>query len=95
MVVLITNCSSFYVILDADRGILAYATADLFIGCLFTRLRDGFGSAVLYPMISTVVNHSEVTIRYVGGLTRKLLNSFYAIPLMHMFRINSSGYLPY
>ncbi|KAH7700971.1 SPRY domain-containing SOCS box protein SSB-4, partial [Aphelenchoides avenae] len=54
----------FYVILDMDEGYMAYASEKQFLGVAFRGLKG----KVLYPAISAVWGHCEVTMKYMGGL---------------------------
>ena len=56
-----------YCILDMDEGKMSFATDSLFLGTAFCGLKG----KKLYPAISAVWGHCEVTIRYIGGLDRK------------------------
>lgn len=55
---------SFYCILDMDEGYLAFATADKFLGVAFRGLKG----KKLYPIVSAVWGHCEVTMKYMGSL---------------------------
>ena len=63
-----TVADEFIVVLDMDEGTLGFAAHGRFLGIAFTGLRG----RKLYPAISCVWGHCEVTIRYIGGLDRKL-----------------------
>ena len=58
-----------YCILDMDEGYMAYATEKQYLGVAFRGLKG----KKLFPMISAVWGHCEITIRYIGGLDRKSL----------------------
>lgn len=58
----------FIVVLDMDEGTLGFAVRGRFLGVAFSGLRG----KKLYPAISCVWGHCEVTMRYIGGLDRKL-----------------------
>jgi SPRY domain-containing SOCS box protein 1/4 len=53
-----------YCILDMDEGFLAYATDKQFLGVAFRGLKG----KKLFPIVSAVWGHCEITIRYLGGL---------------------------
>jgi len=54
----------FYCCLDMDEGYLAFATAKQYLGVAFRGLKG----KRLYPSLSCVWGHAEVTLKYVGGL---------------------------
>jgi len=62
-----TVSDEFVVVLDMDEGTLSFASCGHFLGIAFTGLRG----KKLYPVISCVWGHCEVTMRYIGGLDRK------------------------
>jgi SPRY domain-containing SOCS box protein 1/4 len=70
----------FLVVLDLDEGTLAYIVDGQYLGVAFSDLKD---KGALYPMVSSVWGHCEITMRYINGLERKtLLNpSYLAIDL--------------
>jgi hypothetical protein len=53
-----------YCILDMDEGYMAYATESQFLGVAFRGLKG----KKLYPIVSSVWGHCEVTMAYIGGL---------------------------
>ncbi|KAL3312948.1 hypothetical protein Ciccas_008454 [Cichlidogyrus casuarinus] len=53
-----------YVILDMDEGTLSFAVEKQFLGVAF----DGLRGKVLFPAVSAVWGHCEVTMHYLGGL---------------------------
>uniref|UniRef100_A0AC34QHL8 B30.2/SPRY domain-containing protein n=1 Tax=Panagrolaimus sp. JU765 TaxID=591449 RepID=A0AC34QHL8_9BILA len=55
---------SFYCILDMDEGYLAFATEEKFLGVAFRGLKG----KKLYPIVSAVWGHCEVTMKYLGSL---------------------------
>jgi SPRY domain-containing SOCS box protein 1/4 len=55
---------SFYCILDMDDGYMAFATDTKFLGVAFCDLKG----KKLYPIVSAVWGHCEVTMNYLGGL---------------------------
>ncbi|CEF60818.1 SOCS protein, C-terminal domain and B30.2/SPRY domain and SPla/RYanodine receptor SPRY domain and Concanavalin A-like lectin/glucanases superfamily domain and SPla/RYanodine receptor subgroup domain-containing protein [Strongyloides ratti] len=54
---------SIYCILDMDEGYMAFATDDNYLGVAFRGLRG----KTLYPIVSAVWGHCEITIGYMGG----------------------------
>lgn len=66
------NYSFFAVVLDMDEGTLAFVVEGQYLGVAFRGLKG----KKLYPIVSAVWGHCEITIRYIGGLDRKLLLSF-------------------
>lgn len=57
---------SFLVILDMDEGTLSFAAGGKYFGVAFRNLKG----QKLYPAISAVWGHCEVTLKYIGGLDR-------------------------
>lgn len=55
---------TFLVILDMDEGTLAYCVGDQYLGVAFRGLKG----KKLFPIVSCVWGHCEVTMRYLGGL---------------------------
>uniref|UniRef100_A0AC35UFE2 B30.2/SPRY domain-containing protein n=1 Tax=Rhabditophanes sp. KR3021 TaxID=114890 RepID=A0AC35UFE2_9BILA len=55
---------SFYCVLDMDEGYMAFATEERYLGVAF----KGLKGQVLYPIVSAVWGHCEITINYMGGL---------------------------
>jgi len=55
--------NSFYMILDMDRGTLAFQIDNDFLGVAFSGLRG----EELYPIVSAVWGHCEVTLTYIGN----------------------------
>ena len=49
-----------------DEGYLAFATNNQYLGVAFRGLKG----LKLYPIVSAVWGHCEVTMRYLGGLDR-------------------------
>lgn len=58
---------SFQMILDMDEGTLAFVVNGQYLGVAFRGLKG----KKLYPIVSAVWGHCEITIRYLGGLDRK------------------------
>jgi len=59
----------FFVVLDMDEGTLAYIVDGQYLGVAFDNLKD---KGSLYPMVSSVWGHCEITMRYLNGLEREL-----------------------
>jgi SPRY domain-containing SOCS box protein 1/4 len=59
----------FFVVLDLEEGTLAYIVDGQYLGVAFSDLKD---KGTLYPMVSSVWGHCEITMRYINGLERKL-----------------------
>jgi len=55
---------SFYVVLDMDEGTLAFVVDGQYLGVAFRGLKG----KKLYPIVSSVWGHCEITIKYIGGL---------------------------
>lgn len=62
--------TEFYCILDMDEGYMAFATKERYLGIAFYGLKG----KDLFPVVSVVWGHSEVTINYLGGLERMFFN---------------------
>ncbi len=62
----------FLVVLDMDEGTLSYMVDGQYLGVAFRGLKG----KKLYPIVSAVWGHCEITHRYVGGLDRKYFLSF-------------------
>lgn len=60
----------FFVILDMDEGTLAYIVDGQYLGVAFDNLKD---KGTLYPMVSSVWGHCEITMRYLNGLEHQPL----------------------
>jgi len=65
----------FLVILDMDEGTLSFATEGQYLGVAFRDLKG----KKLYPIVSAVWGHCEVTLLYVGGLDRTYADFFLLI----------------
>ncbi|KAM9812311.1 SPRY domain-containing SOCS box protein 1-like isoform X2 [Syngnathus typhle] len=61
---------SLAVILDMDEGSLSFMVDGQYLGVAFRGLKG----KRLYPIVSAVWGHCEVTIRYVNGLDRKFIS---------------------
>jgi SPRY domain-containing SOCS box protein 1/4 len=59
----------FLVILDMEEGTLSYIVDGQYLGAAFSDLKD---KGALYPMVSSVWGHCEITMRYLNGLERKI-----------------------
>ncbi|UXI15468.1 elongation of very long chain fatty acids protein [Sarcoptes scabiei] len=55
---------SFLVVLDMDKGTLSFMANGQYLGIAF----DGLKGKTLYPIISSVWGHCEITLRYINGL---------------------------
>jgi len=55
---------SFYVVLDMDEGTLSFVVDGQYMGVAFRGLKG----KKLYPIVSAVWGHCEITMKYVGGL---------------------------
>ncbi|CAF3799974.1 unnamed protein product [Rotaria sordida] len=55
----------FLVVLDLEEGTLAYIVDGQYLGVAFNDLKD---KDALYPMVSSVWGHCEITMRYINGL---------------------------
>lgn len=64
------------VILDMDEGTLSYVVDGQYLGVAFRGLKG----RKLYPIVSAVWGHCEITMKYIGGLDRKY-------PKSELFRI--------
>jgi len=62
----------FLVILDMEEGTLSYIVDGQYLGAAFSDLKD---KGALYPMVSSVWGHCEITMRYINGLERKIIYS--------------------
>ncbi|XP_074654213.1 protein gustavus-like [Tubulanus polymorphus] len=67
---------SFYVVLDMDEGTLSFIVDGQYLGVAFRGLKG----KKLYPIVSAVWGHCEITMRYIGGLDPEPL------PLMDLCR---------
>ncbi|CAI4233382.1 unnamed protein product [Auanema sp. JU1783] len=54
----------FFCILDMDEGFLAFATEKDYLGVAFRNLKG----KTVYPIVSAVWGHCEITMKYLGGL---------------------------
>lgn len=53
----------FYLIVDMDEGTVSFAAKDKWLGVAFTNLQTN----TVYPAISTVWGHAEISIRFIGS----------------------------
>ena len=60
----------YTVVLDMDEGTLAFVVDGQYLGVAFRGLKG----KKLYPIVSAVWGHCEITMKYIGGLDRKLIN---------------------
>lgn len=58
---------AFLVVLDMDEGTLAFVVEGRYLGVAFRGLRG----KKLYPVVSAVWGHCEITMKYIGGLDRE------------------------
>ena len=63
------------VVLDMDEGTLSFVVDGQYMGVAFRGLKG----KKLYPIVSAVWGHCEITMKYVGGLDRN--------PLFHHFHL--------
>jgi SPRY domain-containing SOCS box protein 1/4 len=66
----------FLVILDMEEGTLSYIVDGQYLGVAFSDLKD---KGTLYPMVSSVWGHCEISMRYINGLERKLDWEFFVV----------------
>lgn len=71
----------FLVVLDMDEGTLSFVVDNQYLGVAFRGLKG----RKLYPIVSAVWGHCEITMKYIGGLDRK---SFFYIMVFKIFRID-------
>jgi len=57
----------FLVVLDMDEGTLAFVVDGQYLGVAFR----GMKGKKLFPIVSAVWGHCEITMKYIGGLDRK------------------------
>jgi len=55
------------VVLDMDDGTLSFVVDGQYLGVAFRGLKG----RKLYPIVSAVWGHCEITMKYIGGLDRK------------------------
>ena len=75
---------TFLVVLDMDEGTMSFVVDGQFLGIAFRGLKG----KKLYPLVSAVWGHCEITVRYIGGrdhkcqsrvLLRSHLDIFYSV----------------
>jgi len=72
----------FLVILDMDEGKLSYMVNGRYLGTAFTGLKG----KKLFPIISAVWGHCEISMKYIGGLDRKYFtNESYCTIFLNIF----------
>lgn len=64
----------FMVALDMDEGTLSFIVDQQYLGVAFRGLRG----KKLYPIVSAVWGHCEITMRYIGNLDRKCVILLYS-----------------
>lgn len=57
----------FAVVLDMDEGTLSFVVDGQYLGVAFRGLKG----RKLFPIVSAVWGHCEITMKYIGGLDRK------------------------
>lgn len=80
---------TFLVILDMDEGTLSFIVDGQYLGVAFRGLKG----KKLYPIVSAVWGHCEITMRYINGLDRKFYEfivDFLCIPLLSNLHIYMS-----
>ena len=55
------------VVIDMDEGTLSYVVEGQFLGVA----HRGLKGKKVYPIVSAVWGHCEITLKYLGGLDRK------------------------
>lgn len=75
----------FFVVLDLEEGTLAYIVDGQYLGVAFSDLKD---KGALYPMVSSVWGHCEITMRYVNGLERESDTGNSCASLCFSFQLN-------
>ncbi|WKX96740.1 hypothetical protein Q1695_012856 [Nippostrongylus brasiliensis] len=75
----------FYCILDMDDGYMAFATDQHYLGVAFRNLQG----RTLYPIVSAVWGHCEITMKYLGGIERERPR-FEPLPFSPILRACSS-----
>ena len=64
------------VVLDMDGGTLGFVAGGQYLGVAFRGLK----SKKLYPIVSAVGGHCEITMKYIGGLARKAFRFVISAP---------------
>ena len=65
------NSSVFAVVIDMDEGTLSFVVENQFLGVA----HRGLKGKKVYPIVSAVWGHCEITLKYLGGLDRKFYNN--------------------
>jgi len=67
------------VVLDMDDGTLSFVVDGQYLGVAFRGLKG----RKLYPIVSAVWGHCEITMKYIGGLDRKyyIADVFFSLSL--------------
>ncbi|ETN78254.1 SPRY domain protein [Necator americanus] len=78
----------FYCILDMDDGYMAFATDQHYLGVAFRNLQG----KTLYPIVSAVWGHCEITMKYLGGIERER-PIFEPLPFLPILRASPSWML--
>lgn len=63
---------SIAVVLDMDEGTLSFVVDGQYLGVAFRGLKG----RKLFPIVSAVWGHCEITMKYIGGLDREYLFRF-------------------
>jgi hypothetical protein len=71
------------VMLDMDEGALGFVVEGKYLGPAFRGLRG----KKLYITVSAVWGHCEITMKYIGGLDRKL-NFHLNVPIINFLKAN-------
>ncbi|XP_037727919.1 protein gustavus isoform X2 [Drosophila subpulchrella] len=80
----------FLVALDMDEGTLSFIVDQQYLGIAFRGLRG----KKLYPVVSAVWGHCEITMRYIGGLDLNPLMRYDVHRKAHFFRRGVKDWLP-
>lgn len=71
----------FMVALDMDEGTLSFIVDGQYLGVAFRGLKG----KKLYPIVSAVWGHCEITMKYIGGLDRKYQSTLFFIYFWEFF----------
>lgn len=80
----------FLVVLDMDEGTLSFVVDGQYLGVAFRGLKG----RKLYPIVSAVWGHCEITMKYIGGLDRKLFCFFKLAISVNCYSFVSAEPLP-
>lgn len=72
----------FLVVLDMDEGTLAFVIDGQYLGVAFSGLKG----KKIYPVVSAVWGHCEITMKYYGGLDRKCTFLFAVFVVFYVHR---------